>query len=208
MVTKLTPKQKEVLDTIQRLTEAEGRAPTLRRLQQELDLGQISSVQRHVEALRLKGALPAARPWQRGIEISHSGLKQIPLVGCVACGVPILAEENVEAHIPYSTTKLKSKTATYFFLRARGDSMDLAKPTPIAEGDLLLVKQEPTARNNDIVVALIGDEATCKVIEKTSDGWFRLSPRSHNLTYKPRVMLEDFSILGVVEDVIKSPRNG
>lgn len=209
MATNLTPKQKEVLDTVQRLTAQDGSAPTLRRLQNELGLGQLSSVQRHIEALRLKGALPTARPWQRGIGISHGEVKQIPLLGVVACGTPVLAEEHIEAFVPYSTSKLKSKTAQYFFLRASGDSMDRAeKPGPISDGDLLLVRQESTARSNDTIVALVGDSATCKVLETTSEGWYKLSPRSSNTTHKPRVMLEDFSILGIVEGVIKVPQTG
>ena len=209
MATKLTPKQKEVLETVQRLTKADGSAPTLRRLKDELGLGQLSSVQRHIEALRLKGALPAAKPWQRGVEISSGTVKQIPLVGYVACGAPVFADEHVEAYVPYSTSKLKSSTAQYFFLRASGDSMDQAKkPGPINDGDLLLVRQIPTASVNDIIVALIGDETTCKVLEKTPEGWYQLIPQSSNTRHKPRVMLEDFSILGIVEGVVKLPQTG
>lgn len=209
MATKLTPKQKEVLETVQRLTRIDGSAPTLRRLKDELGLSQLSSVQRHIEALRLKGALPAAKPWQRGIEVSNGDVKQIPLVGYVACGTPVLAEEHIKALVPYSTSKLKSKTAQYFFLRASGDSMDRAKnPGPINDGDLLLVRQESTARVNDTIIALVGDDATCKILETTPEGWHQLSPRSSNAAHKPRVMLEDFYILGVVEGVIKSPQTG
>lgn len=209
MVTNLTPKQKEVLETVQRLTKADGSAPTLRRLMEELGLGQLSSVQRHIQALRLKGALPAAKPWQRGVEISYGAVKQIPLMGHVACGAPVLADEHIEAYVPYATSKLKSSTSQYFFLRARGDSMDQAeKPAPIDDGDLLLVRQMPTASVNDTIVALIGDETTCKVLQKTPEGWYQLNPRSSNTAHKPRVMLEDFSILGIVEGVIKSPQTG
>lgn len=208
MVTKLTPKQAEVLNAIRHLTEVEGTPPTLKRLMEELDLNQLSSVQRHVEALRTKGVLPTKR-WQRGVQLPIAEVKQIPLLGGVSCGAPLLAEENIEALVPYSTSKLKSKTAQYFFLRASGDSMDrAAKPGPISDGDLLLVRQQPTASVNDTIVALIGDDATCKVLEKTPEGWFQLSPRSSNAAHKPRVMLEDFSILGQVEDVISAPQTG
>lgn len=208
MVTKLTPKQAEVLSTIRRLTEVEGTPPTLKRLMEELELSQLSSVQRHVEALRAKGVLPTKR-WQRGVQLPIAEVKQIPLLGGVSCGAPLLAEENIEALVPYSTSKLKSKTAEYFFLRASGDSMDkAAKPRPINDGDLLLVRQQPTASVNDTIVALIGDDATCKVLEKSPEGWFQLSPRSSNAAHKPRVMLEDFSILGEVEDVISVPQTG
>lgn len=209
MATKLTPKQQVVLDTVHRLTEIDGNAPTLKRLKDELGLGQLSSVQRHVEALRFKGALPTAKPWQRGVETSNAEVRQLPLVGAVACGTPLLAEEQIEARIPYSTSRLKSSTAQYFFLRARGDSMDQAEtPAPISEGDLLLVRQQQEAKAGQTVVALIGDDATCKVLETTPDGWFSLSPRSSNAVHKPRIMLEDFTILGVVEDVVRPPQSG
>lgn len=209
MVTKLTPKQTEVLNAIRHLTEVEGTSPTLKRLMEELGLSQLSSVQRHVEALRSKGVLPANKPWQRGVQLPVSEMKHIPLLGSVSCGAPLLAEEHIEAHVPFSASRLKSSTDQYFFLRASGDSMDKAsKPGPIQDGDLLLVHQQPTASVNETIVALIGDDATCKVLEKTSEGWFQLTPRSSNTAHKPRMMLEDFSILGVVEKVIRAPQFG
>lgn len=207
MVTKLTPKQAEVLDTVRHLTEVEGSPPTLRRLMEELGLSQLSSVQRHVEALRDKGVLQS-KPWQRGVQLRTAEVKQIPLLGGVSCGAPLLAEEHIEALVPYSTSKLKSDTAQYFFLRASGDSMDKArKPGPISDGDLLLVRQQQTASVDETIVALIGDDATCKVLETSPEGWHLLAPRSSNAAHKPRVMLEDFSILGVVEDVLRAPWN-
>lgn len=207
MVTKLTPKQSEVLDTIRHLTEVDGAAPTLKQLMEELGLNQLSSVQRHVEALRQKGLLQA-KPWQRGVHLRISEVTQIPLLGGVSCGAPLLAEEHIDAVVPYSTSKLKSDTDQYFFLRASGDSMNKAnKPGPIEDGDLMLVRQRQTASVDEIIVALIGDDATCKVLERSPQGWYQLAPRSSNEAHKPRVMLEDFSILGVVEDVVRAPWN-
>lgn len=207
MVTKLTPKQSEVLNTIRHLTEVEGTAPTLKRIMEELGLSQLSSVQRHVEALRQKGLLQA-KPWQRGVQLRTSDVTQIPLLGGVSCGAPLLAEEHIEAVVPYSTSKLKSDTDQYFFLRASGDSMDKSnRPGPIEDGDLMLVRHKQSVSVNEIIVALIGDDATCKVLERSSEGWYQLAPRSSNEAHKPRVMLEDFSILGVVEDVVRAPQN-
>lgn len=209
MVTKLTPKQAEVLNTIRHLTEVEGASPTLKRLMEELGLNQLSSVQRHVEALRFKGALPTSKPWQRGVQLPTTDVKHIPLLGLVSCGAPLLAEEHIEALVPFSTSKLKSKNDQYFFLRASGDSMDKAsKPGPIKDGDFLLIHQQLTASVNETIVALIGDDAICKVLEKTSEGWYQLAPRSSNAAHKPRMMLEDFSILGIVESVIHTPQIG
>ena len=209
MVTKLTSKQSEVLNAIRHLTEVDGTPPTLKRLMEELGLSQLSSVQRHVDALRRKGELPTNKPWQRGVQLPVAEKKQIPLLGRVSCGEPLLAEENIEALVPYSNSKLKSSTAQYFFLRASGDSMDqAAKPKPISDGDLLLVRQQSTASVGDTIVALVGDDATCKVLERSPEGWYQLTPRSSNAVHKPRVMLEDFSILGLGEDVIGAPQTG
>lgn len=205
MVTKLTTKQKEVLEAIEHHVRLNKEAPTLRQLMNELDYAKPSSVQRHVDALRAKGALPAVKQWKRGVQTDPEPVKYIPLVGSVPCGSPLLAEENVEAHVPYSASRLRSPRAKYFFLRASGTSMNLAG---IQDGDLMLVRQQDTANIGDKIIALIGDEATCKFLGQTEDGWYELKPHSSDPKHqKPRVMLEDFSIQGVVEDVI-SPRRG
>ena len=117
----------------------------------------------------------------------------VPLVGSISCGVPVLAEENVEAMIPVST-KLAKPPAQYFLLRAKGDSMD---QKGINDGDLLLVRQQTTARNGDIVVALIDDEATVKEFHSAGETVV-LRPRSRNKDHQPIVLTKDFQIQGVV----------
>ncbi|MCK9393218.1 MAG: transcriptional repressor LexA [Candidatus Paceibacterota bacterium] len=121
----------------------------------------------------------------------------VPLVGAISCGTPIFAEENIETHIPISTALAKNGS-TYFLLRAIGDSMNLAG---INSGDLLLIRQQPTANNGDKVVALINDEATVKILEKTKDAVI-LRPKSTNNTYKPIILTNNCIIQGVVVAVL------
>jgi len=121
----------------------------------------------------------------------------IPLVGSVACGLPILAEENIETYIPVSTAFLK-KGSQYFLLRACGDSMNEAG---ISDGDILLVRQQNFADNGKKVVALINDEATVKILDRR-DGVVILRPRSSNLSHNPIVVTENCQIEGEVVTVI------
>jgi len=123
----------------------------------------------------------------------------IRLVGSVACGIPIFAEENVEAMIPVSKT-LARPGSRYFLLRAIGDSMNLVD---IENGDLVLVRQQPTASNGDLVVALIDDEATIKEFHHTGDAVL-LKPKSRNKKHQPIILTEDFQVQGVVVKTIKN----
>ncbi len=117
----------------------------------------------------------------------------VPLVGSVACGTPIFAEENIETRIPVSTRMIQ-KGSKYFFLRALGDSMDA---DGINSGDLLLIRQQNTAGNGDKVVALINDEATVKIFERTRDAII-LRPKSKNKIHKPIILTDNCMIQGVV----------
>lgn len=198
----LTPKQEEVLAAIKRHVEKHEKAPTMRQLVDELGYKQLSSVQRHIEALRSKGALPDRKAWTHGVKLHSSIQKHLPLVGTVECGPLSLAEEHIEGYIPYPQDKLRQPNGRYFFVRAHGDSMDKSK-LQIEEGDYLLVRQQPVANRGETVIALLGDDATCKVFDQTSDGLPKLTPQSSNTQHKPRILLEDFSILGVVESAVK-----
>lgn len=122
----------------------------------------------------------------------------IPLLGNVACGAPIFAEENVEAEVSVSVELLKSGHK-YFFLRADGDSMNKAG---INGGDLVLIRQQQTAQNGDMVVALIDDEATIKEFYR-SGSTIVMKPNSDNSRHQPIILTSDFRIQGVVEEVIK-----
>nr|WP_291869587.1 transcriptional repressor LexA [Maribacter sp.] len=123
---------------------------------------------------------------------------EIPLVGSVSCGLPIFAEENIEAQIPVST-KLIRKSNNYFLLRAFGDSMN---KKGINGGDLLLIKQQQVAENKDLVLALVDDDATVKEFIDNGDT-IVLKPHSTNPKHQPIILTNDFRIQGIVEKVIK-----
>lgn len=123
----------------------------------------------------------------------------IPLLGSVACGTPIFAEENIQTYLPIST-RMVAKGSKHFLLRAFGDSMNSAL-NPINSGDILLVRQQNTAENGDVVVALINDEATVKVFERTRDAII-LRPRSVNTYHKPIILTNNCMIQGVVVAVL------
>lgn len=121
----------------------------------------------------------------------------VPLVGTVACGLPILADENIEAMYPVSA-RLAPPTNKYFLLRAKGDSMDKKK---INSGDLVLVKQQSTARDGDLVVALIDDSATIKEFRRKGNTVV-LIPHSQNPKHKPIILTSDFLVQGIVVTTI------
>lgn len=197
----LTAKQKLVLATIQDLRAKLGKPPTLEAIRKSLDYSGTSSVQRHTDALKEKGYLGNTR----GLSLPLSDEKvQIPLVGSVACGVPLLATENIEAYIAYDGSKVLGNIQDYFFLRAIGDSMNETSVSgkTIDNGDFVLVRKQTTANPGDKIVALIGDEATIKKIVPV-DGAIRLEPESTNPDNKPIYLFDDFSVQGVVTDVIK-----
>jgi repressor LexA len=118
---------------------------------------------------------------------------EVPVVGRAACGMPILAEENIEEMIPVST-KIAAPQYKYYMLRAKGDSMDQAG---INDGDMVLVRQQATARHGDIVVALIDDAATIKQYN-TTGSMVVLKPVSSNPAHRPIIMTRDFMVQGVV----------
>ncbi|MFH0773694.1 MAG: transcriptional repressor LexA [bacterium] len=206
----LTPKQRIVYSTFHDYEIKHGKAPTFRELlgllKGKLELRAISSVQRHINTLRQKGYLSTEKYASRGtkIKIQFSNTVNIPLVGNVACGVPILAEENITAYIPYDKS-LIGKPENYFFLQAHGDSMNKADVlgNGIDDGDFVLVKKQSTANFGDRIVALLEDEATIKKMAN-GNGHIRLEPESNNPTNKPILLFNDFSIQGLVIDVIKN----
>jgi repressor LexA len=129
---------------------------------------------------------------------SRAQTVKIPLIGSVACGMPIFADENIEAEVSISVEMIKSGYK-YFLLRAEGDSMDEAG---INNGDLLLIRQQQDAENGDRILALIDDEATVKEYNK-SNGIVILKPKSNNKIHQPIILRSDFKIQGIVENVIK-----
>lgn len=206
----LTQKQRIVYSTFHDYEIKYGKPPTFKELlallKKRWKINAISSVQRHIEALRKKGYLLTEKYASRGTKtkIQFNNMINIPLVGNVACGRPILAEENITAYIPYPRERI-GKPENYFFLQAHGDSMNEAKifGKSIDDGDFVLIKKQQIADPGNRVVALIGDEATIKKLVK-ANGHIRLEPESNNPNNKPIILFDNFSIQGIVEDVIKN----
>jgi repressor LexA len=173
--------------------------PTVRELMIELEYKSPRSAAVIIEQLINKGILKRRNDGSlqfRDIEEEGKVRAQtvnVPLLGTVACGIPILAEQNIDAMIPVSV-KLAKPPHKYFFLRAKGDSMNEKE---INDGDLVLVKQQTTANNGDLVVALIDDEATIKEFHRHND-IIILKPKSSNKEHQPIVLTRDFQVQGVV----------
>jgi repressor LexA len=196
----LTPKQKTVFAAMRELQTMAGRMPTLDEIRRHLNYATVSSVQRHVDALKRKGYVQNEKHQSRAMSLSHQHVASIPLVGNVACGAPLLAEENIEAYVAYDATSLHGKATDYFFLRAIGDSMNRAG---INDGDLVLVHKADTAEPGKRIVALVGDDATVKKLVQDNGHWI-LRPESSNPKHKDLIMTEDFAIQGTVYHVVRS----
>lgn len=198
-----TIKELEAIRQIRNWLMHHGRAPSIRELMSAIGYKSPRSAQDIIEKLEEKGVLKKSTTGSLKLikdpesSSTHAQTIDVPLVGVVACGAPILAEENIEAMIPVSTT-LAKPSSKYFILRAIGDSMNLEG---IDDGDLVLVRQQNDAVNGEKVVALIDNEATVKEFHKTN-GIVILKPKSSNPNHKPIILTEDFMVQGVVTTVI------
>lgn len=180
-----------------------GRPPSVRELMVDLGYRSPRSASLIIEKLTSKGFLRRDR--NKGIKVikdiesekGHVQTVNVPLVGDVSCGLPIFAEENIEATFPVSTS-LARPPHSYFLLRAQGDSMNKGG---IEDGDLLLVRQQDIAENGDKVLALIDDEATVKEFYVSRNAVV-LRPRSTNKAHKPIIVSSDFKIQGIIVAVI------
>jgi repressor LexA len=196
----LNPKEKNVLLFIKEFKRKYGNVPTLKEISNGLGYSKPSSIQRFMTALYEQGYLVKINEWRKGYEIAEeSEIINIPIVGNVACGKPILADENIEGYLPVDRLFIKGEPSDYFILKAQGDSMDKAG---IDNGDFVLIKKQDIAENGDKVVALINDEATIKILKRMED-YVVLEPRSTNPRNNPIVLRADLTIQGVVKMVIK-----
>jgi len=205
---KLTVKQERVLGFIKRTIEKTGNAPTVRELQSEIGCSSPMGAVSHLTSLERKGYIRKVEGKKRGIVLVMDkdgrpleDIVQVPLVGNVACGMPIFAEELIEEWIPLSTKLVRSNPADVFMLRAKGDSMNLAG---IDDDDYVVVRKQSSADEGDKVVALIGTEATVKKIHFQKDK-ISFVPVSSNKTHK-EICPEpgSFMIQGKVVGVIKN----
>lgn len=193
----LSAKQQEILEYLKDCILKKGYPPAVREICEAVKLKSTSSVHAHLETLEEKGFIRKDPTKPRAIEIlddtfnlSRRELVNVPIVGAVSCGAPILANENIEGYFPVPPEYLHNKET--FMLKVKGDSMINAG---IFHGDLVLVEKSNTARNSDIVVALIEDSATVKTFYK-ENGHIRLQPE--NDTLDPIIVEGDMSILGKV----------
>lgn len=192
----LRPNDKKILAFIYNYRNSRGKSPTLEEIKDNFGFKSLTSVQRSIVSLEKHELIERNKYSHRSIEpIMQTLMAQIPLVGNVACGTPILAQENFEGYIPTDKSLLKHNEKDYFYLKAQGNSMD---QVGINDGDLLLVHIQQTADNGQKVVALIDDAATVKILQKTSD-FIKLMPKSSNPEHKPIILKQDFRIQGVVE---------
>jgi len=201
---KLTGKQKQIVAVIKDLIRKKGESPTLDEIRIAMKYSSIFSVQRHIKALKNKGIITNTKNQSRSLEINlpDDQTLNIPLVGSIACGTPLLAIENIEAYIPYSQKVLSGPSSDYFFLQAVGDSMNQSKPA-ILDKDFVLIKKQNSAEIGQRVVILIGDEATIKRLGKKGS-MIVLNPESDNPNNKPIYLMESPMIQGLVIDVISA----
>lgn len=196
----LSTKDKQILAFISEYLMQHNTAPTLDEIRLALGYKSVTSVQRSVISLENSGYLERSGT-KRGLTLIRdmSETFQVPIVGAAACGQPILAVENIESYVPTDVSLLRGDKKTYFYLRAQGDSMNKAG---IDDGDLVLVQQTAAANENDIVVALIEENATIKRF-KRGDGYIALLPQSRNPKHQPIIMRDNFSIQGKVVKTVK-----
>ena len=178
---KLTDKQTQILEYIRHEILAKGYPPSIREICQAVDLKSTSSVHAQLSSLEAKGYIRRDLTKSRSIEIidddfslTKRELVNIPIVGTVSCGQPILAEQNIEDYFPVPPEYIHNTNNQTFMLRVKGDSMI---NVGIYEKDLVIVEQCSSARNGEIVVALIEDSATVKTFYK-ENGYIRLQPEN------------------------------
>ncbi|MBQ6476407.1 MAG: transcriptional repressor LexA [Clostridia bacterium] len=217
-------KQMEILDFIEDFQEENGYSPSVREICAAVGLSSTSSVHQHLKSLEVKGYLIRDEKKSRVMKVVrssrekqntrksfdpyqyvptsddefmlHHAIEGIPIVGNVAAGVPILAEQNIEDMIPLPLSFIRGDSTDTFILNVHGDSMIQAG---ILDGDYVVVHSQITARNGEIVVAMIDDEVTVKRFFKEAD-YIRLQPE--NDMYSP-ILVRDVQILGKVVALLR-----
>jgi repressor LexA len=204
----LTKRQQEIFDFIRKHSAKYGYPPTVRDIGKAVGLASSSTVHAHLTNLEKIGLLRRDPSKPRAIELLDRAVgsavdsvrgfvrpETLPLLGSVAAGEPVLAEENIEEYV--SVPELAGGGDGQYLLRIRGESM---KDAGILEGDFVVVHSQETARDGDIVVALIGEEATVKRFFRDSDH-IRLQPE--NETMEP-IRSDDVRVLGRVVGLLRS----
>ena len=198
---RITAKQQEILEYIKETILKKGYPPSVREICEAVHLKSTSSVHSHLETMERNGYIRRDPTKPRTIEIiddcfnlTRREVVNVPMIGTVAAGQPILAEENIENYFPVPVELLPNGQT--FMLRVKGESMINAG---IFDGDQISVKQQEYAHNGDIVVALIDDSATVKRFYKEK-GHYRLQPENDAL--EP-IIVDEVKILGIVIGLIR-----
>lgn len=199
---KISDKQKEILEYIKNEILNKGFPPAVREICDAVHLKSTSSVHAHLETLEKNGYIRRDPTKPRAIEIIDDNFNlvrremvNVPMVGTVAAGQPLLAVENVESYFPIPAELMPN--AQTFMLKVKGDSMVNAG---ILDGDQVIVEQKSTARNGEMIVALVDDSATVKTYYK-EDGHYRLQPENDFMD--PIIVNGELQILGKVIGVVR-----
>ena len=198
---KITDKQSQILEYIKSEILNKGYPPSVRDICQAVNLKSTSSVHSHLETLEKNGYIRRDPTKPRTIEIIDDNFNlvrrevvNVPMVGTVAAGQPILAIENIDNYFPIPSEYMPNEET--FMLKVKGESMINAG---ILDGDNILVKRQNTAKNGDMVVALVEDSATVKTFYK-ENGHIRLQPEND---YMDPIILPDVEIIGKVFGVFR-----
>lgn len=199
---KISKKQSEILEYIKQEIVSRGFPPAVREICEAVGLKSTSSVHSHLETLEKNGYIRRDPTKPRAIEILDENfgmlrrdMVNVPMVGRVAAGQPILAEENIEGYFPVPAEFMPKEPT--FMLQVKGESMINAG---ILNGDHILVKEQKTAENGEKVVALIDDSATVKTYYK-ENGYYRLQPENDYM--EPIIVEGNLEILGKVIGVFR-----
>ena len=198
---KITDKQSQILEYIKSEILNKGYPPSVRDICQAVNLKSTSSVHSHLETLEKNGYIRRDPTKPRTIEIIDDNFNlvrrevvNVPMVGTVAAGQPILAIENIDNYFPIPSEYMPNEET--FMLKVKGESMINAG---ILDGDNILVKRQNTARNGDMVVALVDDSATVKTFYK-ENGYIRLQPENDDMD---PIIVPDCEIIGKVFGVFR-----
>jgi len=197
----LTARQKEVLSYIAEYLKKNSYPPTIREIADHFEIS-VKGAHDHITALRKKGHLKQADKRPRTMGLTHavnedsSIFVEVPLLGTVAAGAPILAEENFDGNIVLHRTMLR-KNKKYFALKIKGDSMSGAG---ILEGDTAIIEKQNVVKNGEIAVAVIDEAVTLKRFFREST---RIKLQAENPAYKP-IYSNDVKILGRLSGIIRN----
>jgi repressor LexA len=197
----LTKRQKEVMSFIIGYLKHHSYPPTIREVADNFSIS-VKGAHDHITALRKKDYLRQADKRPRTMELTHlrssidSELTDVPILGTVAAGIPILAEENFDGNVKMPRAMLK-KNRNYFALKVKGDSMTGAG---ILEGDMAIIEKQSTVRNGEIVVAVVNEAVTLKRFYRESS---RIRLQAENPDYK-NIYCRDVKILGRLFSIIRS----